>query len=278
MIFQDNNHIMPIKPETYLKSVNYVGLSNNIKNFLSILRIKQHIICNNILIDVDNNLNTIFDLSTYETYLPSIHKNIYIRNSWRFAIFDSDKNLDKIINNYFSLLFQDFNEYIFFKNFKNNCIDFIYRPDLLHDIYINYSTIFNEIKIKDNIHQTIELFSKKYFNKNTISIHLRSWVDCPERQKHFNIDNFYNKISEFNNGINTFFISSDDKVICNNIKKKFGDVIITYESTEKLSIINDLIELMLLSKNNILFGSYMSTFTEMAYIINYSYEKQIYMI
>jgi hypothetical protein len=81
-------------------------------------------------------------------YDEKIHKDlsIYLRNSWRFSIFDTDKNLDKIINDKFSLMFNDFDEYQFFKNYKNNCIDLLYDPTLFNDIYVDYAEIFNELE------------------------------------------------------------------------------------------------------------------------------------
>lgn len=86
------------------------------------------------------------------------------------------------------------------------------------------------------------------------------------------INRFYNKIDEYNNGINTFFVCSDNMEMLNNIKNKYGNIIILYESNN--NILKDFIELMLLSKNNILFGTELSTFTEMAYIINYNLNKK----
>lgn len=256
----------------------YSGLCNNIKNVLSIIRYKNKINFK-FLINKKNMLNEIFDFSEEMYYNDKkINKLIYIRDSWRFALFDSDNNLDKITNNVFSLMFPDFKEYNFFKNYKNNCIDFVYNPRLFNEIYCEYSKIFDSLNIKNNITIKIDDFCKKNFNKNTISIHLRSWIDCCERQKYFDINNFYKKINELNNGYNTFFISSDNKNICYDMKQKFGDIIIIYEDNDSSNTINSFIELILLSKNNFLIGSYISTFTELAYIINYSIEKKLLII
>jgi hypothetical protein len=264
-------HLKNVSKDITIMSFAHPGLCNNIKNFLSTIRIKKHIGCS-ILIDKKNELNEIFDFSTKMYYDKEIHKDvcIYIRNSWRFSIFDTDKNLDKIIDDKFSLMFSDFNEYQFLKNYKNNCIDFVYEPSLFNDIYIDYAKIFNELEIKNNVSKEINNFYDNYFNENTISVHLRSWVDCGNRAKHFDITKFYEKIEELNNGINTFFISSDNKNLCYDIKNKFGDKIIIYESKNNSNLINSFIELMLLSKTNTLIGTYISTFTELAYVINYN--------
>jgi len=107
---------------------------------------------------------------------------------------------------------------------------------------------------------------------------LRSWIDCDDRKKYFDINKFYDKISELNNHETTFFVSSDNKNICYDIKNKFGDKIIIYEDSSENKTIIDFIELILLSKNNILIGSYISTFTELAYIINYNTNKEIFIL
>ena len=257
---------------------NYGGLCNNLINLLSSIRITNHHNYN-ALIYKDNNLNSLFDLSELNYEEKCNDKKTITRSHWRFSVFDTDKNLEKIVDNEFSLMFQDFNEHIFFKNYKNNCIDFIYKPELFHEIYQDYASIFNKLIIKEDILNKIEIFTKLFFNKHTISVHLRSWVDCNGRTKYFDINKFYNKIEEYNNGINTFFVSSDNKNICYDIKKKFGNNIIIYNPpSNEQSLITALVELVLLSKNNILFGSFISTFTELSYIINYNINKKIYII
>ena len=171
-------------------------------------------------------------------------------------------------------MFPDFNDNIFFEKYNNNSIDLLYKPDLFKDIYLDYSNLFNELIIKENILIKINNFYKQ-FNENTISVHLRSWVDCKERQQLFDINKFYNKMDELNNGINNFFIASDDANLCYIIKEKYGNKIIVYESDYETPQIKSFIELILLSKNNILIGSYITTFTEMAYIINFNTNKKI---
>ena len=163
-----------------------VGLCNLLKNLLSVIRIKKHQ-NHNFLIDKNIPLVKIFDFPN-DYFNENQHDgNIFYRTSWRLAIFDTDKNLDKIIDNEYSTTCNDFNDHLFFKNYKNNCIDYVCRPDLFNDIYEDYSGIFNELIIKDFILTKINNFYCKHFDENTVSIHLRSWVDCPGRQRVFDI-------------------------------------------------------------------------------------------
>jgi len=268
---------MPI--ETVIIPLNNSQLCNCIKNFLSVIRISNKT-NNKILIEKDDILKNIFDLSEFndKDNYDLNNKNVIQRANWRFTIFDSDVNLDKIIDNQFSLAFQGFSDQLYFQNFKNNCIDFMYRPDLLNDIYEDYMNIFNKLIIKPYIYDKIEQFYNKHFNEHTISVHLRSWTNCNERKHFFDINKFINMIEQFNDGVHNFFVASDDINLCYDIKQKFGDKIIIYENNDEECIINAFIELFLLSKNNILIGTFISTFTELAYIINYNINKKIFIL
>ena len=108
----------------FIKPTNFEGLSNNIKNVLSVFRYKNKTNCN-ILICDKNMLNEIFDFTKFKIFPENNSKvELFYRSSWRFAIFDNDNNLDKVINNHFSIMFPDFNEYNIFTKYNNNCIDF----------------------------------------------------------------------------------------------------------------------------------------------------------
>jgi len=258
------------------------GFCNLLKNLLSCMRIQNYFQCD-FYIEDHCMLNKIFDLSIYKKKKKK-YNNVIVRKSWRLAIFNSDKNLEKIVNNKFSLMFKDFNDYKFFKNYQYNSIDFLYDNNLFNEIYIDYSNLFNKLEINCGILEEVNDFYKKNFNENTISVNIRSWVDNKSRRDdYFNIEKFYNEIEKYDNGINTFFIGSDDKNICYKIKQiqkdKGKNNIIIYEENKFTDpTIIALIELILLSKNTILIGTYLSTFTEMAFIINYRVNKKIIIV
>ena len=119
----------------------------------------------------------------------------------------------------------------------------------------------------------------KQFDDKTISVHIRSWEDQdPDeesrlRQKHFfNLNNFLNEMYKFDSETK-FFVCSDSNSVINKLKKVFGDRIITYERHSDLETSrstsvgaqDDFAEMLLLAKNKVILGSYISTFTEMAW-------------
>lgn len=254
------------------------GICNLLKNLLSCIRIKEKFGCNFFVEDYLFK-DDIFNLSMYTKKRRCNYRNIVRRKSWRLAIFDSDENLDKVIDNKYSLMFKDFVDKKIYKNYKNNCIDLLYNHELFSKIYQNYSELFNSLDINDKVLVEVNNFYDKFFNKNTISLHIRTWVDRAEHERCFDIKNFYREIDILDVGENNFFVSSDDKKICYEIKKyqeeKGRNNVIIYENNNMSSSKTALIELILLSKNNILIGTEISTFTEMAFIINYNTNKKI---
>ena len=260
-------------------STNIGGLSNRIKSWVSVIRINS------------NNYKVKWDV------LDSYKKNIHILNCKFIDLFENKCEFtEKINKNY-----QQFNSHcLFIKNddklpnnfntFKSNCkkkfkcpdekkrnIDFMYNkiPDKLKKDYIKLFQIPKPIKL---LNDKIINFSKQFTDK-TISVHIRTWNRNGEngRRKYlFNIEKFEKKMLEFDNTYN-FFICSDSEEVINKFKnnKKFKNRIYNYPRKSNLNtsrdfkegIQEDLIELYLLSKNNIIIGSRFSTFTEVAWWI-----------
>ena len=132
------------------------------------------------------------------------------------------------------------------------------------------------------INETVLKWVKEYedvFDDKTISVHIRSWEDQdPDeeselRQKHFfNLNNFIDEMMSYDEDTK-FFVCSDSLNVIGKLKKLFGDRIITYKRhsdlktsrSTRVGAQDDLAEMLLLSKNKIIVGSYISTFTEMAW-------------
>ena len=258
-------------------------LCNVLKNFLSCQRLSNHFGLKLVLCDKNNskNIKSLFDFTKYK--IQKNNGNIVFRDSWRLAILNSDNNIDLVSNNKIARMFDDFKDRLFFKNYNYNAIDCLCNGDLFYEIYIEYSNLFNNLLedlLNKNILKEVNSFCEKYFDSNTVSIHIRSWNDDVRRKKqYFDINNFYKEIDKLSCKDTKFFVCSDDIKYCNEIKQyqknKGLDNVIIYENSLFNHLEVALIELLLLSKNNILIGSFISTFTEMAFIANYNINKKI---
>ncbi len=110
----------------------------------------------------------------------------------------------------------------------------------------------------------------KNFNDDTVSVSIRSWIECPPRQCLFDINNLYSVLDKIN--CSDFFVSCDSEEILEKIVGRYGRRVMfhrkyTYKKgdTERDSMRAGLCDLLLLSRNRRLFLSYLSTFSEMAW-------------
>jgi len=257
-------------------------LCNILKNYLSCCRLCNYFGYKLVVSEDAYILKSLFNVLKYKG--DNLHNNI-VRSSWRFAILNSDNNIDLVSNNKYSKMFDDFKDQLFFKNYNYNSIDFLYNNDLFYEIYLEYSNLFSILLgdlINKNILKEVNSFSEKYFDSNTISIHIRSWYDAPNRKKNFDINNFYKEMDKLSAKNTKFFVCSDNKKYCNELKQyqqnKGLDNVIIYQNSLFNCIETSLIELLLLSKNNLIIGSLISTFTEMAFIANYNINKKIIIV
>jgi hypothetical protein len=145
-------------------------------------------------------------------------------------------------------------------------------------IYIKeeYLQIIKELEIQPIIINNVSNFIGNNLNTPYLSVHIRTWMtfnsfednrSSYERYSHYN-KNIFNFITAINDSpFNLIFIATDNKteiqhILDNIINKK----IIFYERNPNLnSLQNDFSELLILSKGSSIIGSYISTFTEMAW-------------
>ena len=139
-----------------------------------------------------------------------------------------------------------------------------------------YSKMFSIIKskIRDDILLEVDNFSNNFTDK-TISVHIRSGTGHPiegiaqEERRAFKVDETI-KVMESYSDDYTFFVSTDEYVergnnnILSILREKFGDRIL-YHKKDSLSVRGSLIDLLLLSKNKIIIGTYFSSFTEVSW-------------
>ena len=158
---------------------------------------------------------------------------------------------------------------------RNFDLEFERIPQQMKDIYVN---LFQSLDIHPTVQGWVDEASA-VFDENTVSVHIRSWEDQdPDeesrlRQEHFfNLNNFITEMDKFESNVK-FFVCSDSVNVINKLKKIYGDRILTYDrhsplETSRSTTVggqDDLAELLLLSKNSKILGSYISTFTEVAW-------------
>ena len=259
-------------------SSNEGGLSNRIKSLVSVIRLSNY------------NKN---EYKVYWKVLDSYKKNNHILNCSFNQLFQNNIEVNKInkksniYNSHCLLILEIDNLPKNFNNFKSNCskkfsindkfnrnIDFMYNkiPQHIKNEYIQY---FKELKLIPELHQKVVDFSEK-FNETTVSVHLRSWNRKNEGSRRdylFNIKKFEKQMLNFKE--TSFYLASDSKEVIQYFtnKSELKDKIIIYPRKTNLDtsrdfpegIQEDLIELYLLSKNNIIIGSHFSSYTEVAW-------------
>jgi len=193
---------------------------------------------------------------------PSELESKYHRECWRLFVFDYD------LPENFSFIENQKLRYEYGVTFhpsvdRGKCIDFEYER-IPENVRKEYIPIFQRIKscVNPKINLIVENFSKN-FDQNTVSVHIRTWCDSPERNSTYHsIDKYIEIMNEYPN--NKFFVCSDSIETIDYLKNVFGeDRIITYSHVEEN--IDCFVELLLLSKNNFLIGSPISTFSEVAW-------------
>ena len=200
-----------------------------------------------------NNENIIKNLDTSD--------NI-ILTGWRLY----NRNTDQIAG------FKSVNGDIFTDNLKNS-IDYKYNniPTTIKDEYLQ---LLKKLEINDNINNVINRITSKY--QEFLSVHIRTWKtfgslednrsDLP-RYNHYlkNRDYFIEYINKSN--YKDVFISTDNKdeiqYIIKNINNK--NIFFTERNENLSNLQNDFIDIIILSKGKEIIGSFISTFTEMAW-------------
>ena len=257
-------------------STNKGGLSNRIKSLVSCIKLSDENDCKYaVKWDIINNYNkndhllncSFKNLFINEIETNKIEKTYKIYDNHCLSISDKD-NLPKNFNKFNSKI----KNRKFSKNDKfNRNIDFMYNH-IPENVKINYIKYFKILELQPKLKKNINEFSKQ-FNKNTISIHIRSWNRNNEKGRTIlhNIKDFINIMNKYPN--NNFYLSSDSQKVLNHLKDIFKERLLIYPRKTSLDnsrdfhegVEEDLIELYLLSKNKFIVGSHFSTFTEVAW-------------
>jgi hypothetical protein len=260
-------------------SNNIAGLCNRIKSLLSAMRIAEFNKDSEVKVDWpltaavgECHFTDLFENENMIIRRPDYPSGATTYSFWRFAILPSDPlpiNFSDGCGVRYNNIQKSTGHTHTNKEGRNIDLEFDRIPE---EIRLDYLKQLKKLKIKNNILQEVKNFSKK-FNNNTVSVQIRSWNDDPIKQKLFNIEDFYKLMDSMVD--NNFFVTADTSEIIKKMKERYGDKIITrenYQETmghrergQKQGVIDAMVDLLLLSKNKTLIGTYVSTFSEMSW-------------
>ena len=270
--------------EKLIISSNGGGLGNRIKGLISIVRIGRFYNRKpllhwpkNVLMGCD--FKDLFDYkikeinedelkrlleekhSFYREWLDNlkVKERIILFQCWRFTM------LPKEIPRKFARVYP---------TIKGNNIDFEFKriPRNIREIILKE---LKELKINKKIKERVEDFNKKNHISDMIGIHNRAtdFQNSPDgRGKISTTDLFFKRIKEIlkEKPKVKFFLCTDSKETEELYKKEFGKKIFTFpkknwDMSSFEASLDALTDLLLLSKTKIILGTYLSTFTEMAW-------------
>ena len=173
------------------------------------------------------------------------------------------------------------------KNFKKFLRSFkSYYPsnfnyfDSSPEYFVDLEYYLSTFKIKKKIIYMSNDFNSKYFNDNTISIHIRTWKSSSDKSTNdaraikrnknsLLVLNSIHKLIDMrikdNNNVK-FFIAIDDFNLKKDLKRRYLERVFFYKRSLKLSSYeNDFVELLLLGSSKEFIGLHGSTFSKWAW-------------
>ena len=253
------------------------GLGNRIKCLLSCMRIDD----NTKLIWPRNgstscDFNKLFENDLEIVYIP---ENAETRFNERLLVLDSDdipegfaqEHPDKNFDN------NKLRKKVELNNGRNIDHEYERIPESIKESYIEQVRKLKPVKY---ISKEIESFAFKNFNKNTVSVHMRSWANDPRRQCLFSFESYFKYMDEMTD--NNFFVCADHQSCIDTLKERYGDRVFDYSKrggkgdySQGTPYMNTteasqdaIIEMYLLGMNPTILGSYLSTFVEVGWWLN----------
>lgn len=233
------------------------GLSNNLKCYLSAMRIAERI--GGTLVTTSTDLVSIF---TDLRYLPESKIEPWMKThlDWRLIIFPDDPLEKGFSMKRESRGFPDADP-----QRRNIDHEFERIPPEIRELYLKK---ISELSIRPAIAKEIEEYIEKELDHDTVSIHMRTWMTdhwdkAPKRHELYFDFNYYKKLVE---QFDRVFISSDNAEFLAKLRKLYGGRIKHYRPDGRFDPSQvAFIDLMILAQGKRLFGSSLSTFTEMAW-------------
>lgn len=260
-------------------SVTHNGMGNRIKSLLSVMRMTE-----------DYRVYWPKNRFGYSSFSDLFKNDIEVKKVPFFKnIFIGQKTiylaLETRLNAYFLVKEQDNIDYDFapeyydqkggFKQINNGrSIDWQYER-IPKEIKESYLSQIKKLIPSDYIQNQVDSFYSKSFDKNTVSVQLRTWKDETRRQEMFNKDEYFEYLDKLKG--NNFFLSSDDQEIIDEIIARYPGRAFYYpkrtssyepgsvDSKSADFMQDNLIDMLLLSKSPLIIGSHLSSFVECAW-------------
>ena len=253
------------------------GLANRIKNMVACFRLDPIVLVfwQKIESYTEKN-NHLFICKYYDLFsYPFQVENL--EQGKEYPCYDTDKLLigpdDGIPENFAKFDNKCDKPYVYQDELNRN-IDFEYEriPIKVQKLY---SYLFKQVLLNEDLQQKINEFYESHLsNKNLVSVHIRSWNRENEQgRKHlFNLEKFIDRMKYFKDC--HYFVTSDSSDVLEKVKEQVDNVITYPRETDRESsrenpkgLQEDLIELYLLAKGDVLVGSYFSSYTEVAWYL-----------
>jgi len=262
------------KTKKYVVAYAHGGISNRIKCVVSALRWSAVLKRETALYWPQDHTCCCAFVDLFENKIIPINKNEYekIKKYSRFCLIGSQYT---VLDTWRLLVFRNELRRSFGKVYPKGftepgggSIDFEYEriPEAIRKEFLIY---FSMLLPVGYVRDQVSAFLRQ-FNARTVSVAIRTWNDYEKRARLFNINKFHNVMDTFPEA--NFFVTSDSSDAVDMLKQKYGTRIMCYPKRTKMgdrsspeAMQDALIDLLLVSKNKFLIGSYISTFSETAW-------------
>jgi len=261
--------------EKYIVCINGAGIGNRLRGLISAMRLSK-ILNRKLLLSWKNSKHLGCDFNDlFENKFEEPNMKIKdISKVYRDVLDEDYDNHKYLILNTWKWVFlpgeieEGFNKT--YASEKGDNIDFEFdripmsqRLDILTELI--------ELRINKEVYKLIKDFEKKYNLKEYNGMHIRRGDNkfTTDGREKVSSDDKFEKIIE-DNPNEKFFISTDSVEVAKRMKEKFGERIIYFPSENKKRIHKESIQealaaIVLLSKTKKLYGSFLSTFSEMVW-------------
>ena len=258
------------------------GICRNLKNIINSMRMAEYYKCD-LIIFWPKNIRVMNEDKNGINFIniKNIELNKILSFKKKYIIIDNGKLIKKynikkkiysykidILPNEFKYNFtSELNKYLI-KDDKQLAYEFNNIPLEIQENIIKH---IDNIEINSDIIEKINLLFKN--KKKIIGVTIRTYPEHKERRKYFNIDNYFNIIDKILNEYNYIFVCSDENEKIIKIKNRYGNKVIINQDLDNertgswnLSI-NDIIDLIALSKCDLLIGNLTSNYTEFIWFL-----------